>query len=160
MPARLSKRERESFLTGRRVAVLITIAPDGTPIPTPIWYIFRDGAFFFRTAENAVKTQNIRRDPRVSICVQDERAPYRAVVAYGNASIEDSDPQLEHDMPRHYLGAIGAIGYRSARANIEQGPELTIVVRPTRYTSTDFSADTPLAGRVWLQLKRVLPPWL
>jgi PPOX class probable F420-dependent enzyme len=160
MPARLSKRQRERFLAGRRVAVLVTIAPDGTPVPTPIWYLFRDGAFHFRTADTAAKTENVRRDARVSICVQDERAPYRAVIAYGEASIEDSDASLEHEIPRHYLGLVGAIGYKSARANIEQGEEITIVVRPTRYTTTDFSAGTPIYGRVWLQLKRVLPPWL
>jgi hypothetical protein len=34
------------------------------------------------------------------------------------------------------------------------------VVRPERMTSFDFSKETPLAGRVWLQVKRILPPWL
>jgi PPOX class probable F420-dependent enzyme len=161
MPARLSKREREKFLSGRHVAVLVTIGADGVPLPTPIWYLYRDGRFLFRTASDAVKTENVRRDPRVSICVQDERAPYRAVVAYGAATVEDADPRLERDLPRHYLGAIGAMGYHAAaREAIEQGPEVTIAVRPSRWNSMDFSAETPIYGRAWLLLKRVLPPWL
>ncbi len=157
----MSKRQREKFLAGRHVAVLVTIAPDGSPVPTPIWYLYRAGAFYFRTASDAAKTQNVRRDPRVSICVQEERAPYQALVAYGVASIEDADPRLEREIPRHYLGAIGAMGYHaSAREAIEQGPEITLVVRPQRITTTDFAAETPLYGRAWLLLKRVLPPWL
>ena len=157
----MSKQQREEFLDARRVAVLITIAPDGTPVPTPIWYIYRDGAFYFRSAVNAIKTRNIQRDARVSICVQDERAPYRACVAYGVASVEAADAGLERDMPKRYLGAVGAMGYRaSASEAIEQGPEITIVVRPSRYTTSDFNADTPFYGRAWLFVKRALPPWL
>jgi PPOX class probable F420-dependent enzyme len=158
----MSRKQREQFLSGRHVAVLVTIADDGAPVPSPIWYLYRDNAFYFRTAGDAVRTQNIRRDARVSICVQDERAPYRALVAYGTASIEDANERLARELPRHYLGAIGAIGYQAAaRATIEQGAEeITLVVRPTRITTTDFSAETPLYGRAWLMLKRVLPPWL
>ena len=156
----MSKRQRESFLGGRRIAVLITIADDGTPVPTPIWYVYRDGAFYFRSADDAVKTRNIRRDPRVSICVQDERPPYRVCVGYGEAAIEPSDDRLVDEMPRRYLGAVGAMGYRANAESIQQGPEITIVVRPSRYTTTDFTPDAPMYARLWLLMKRVLPPWL
>ena len=161
MPARLSKQARDAFLAGRHVAVLVTIAADGAPVPTPIWYAYRDGAFLFRTAGDAAKTENIRRDPRVSVCVQDERPPYRAVIAYGRAEILASDASLAQEMPRRYLGFVGAIGYRAAASSaIEQGTEVTLAVRPERFTSFDFSAETPAVGRLWLILKRVLPPWL
>jgi PPOX class probable F420-dependent enzyme len=161
MPARLSKEERERFLAGRHVAVLVTIGEDGAPVPGPIWYRYRDGAFYFRTADDAVRTKNIRRDPRVSICVQDERPPYKAIVAYGRATIEPAEQGLAEELPRHYLGMIGAIGYKQAAARaIEQGPEVTLVVRPDRITSFDFTPETPAYGRAWLTLKRILPPWL
>ena len=161
MPARLSSAQRERFLAGRHVAVLVTIAPDGRPVPTPIWYLYRDGLFYFRTAGNAVKTENIRRDPRVSICIQDERPPYKAVIVQGTAEIREGLDWLDREIPRHYLGAVGAIGYRrTARQQIEQRPEVALVVRPERITSFDFSADTPLFGRLWLLLRRVLPAWI
>jgi PPOX class probable F420-dependent enzyme len=161
MPARLSKSQREKLLAGRHVAVLVTIGRDGAPVSTPIWYLYRDGAFYFRTAGDAIKTENVRRDPRVSVCVQDERAPYRSLVATGRATIAEAQDWLGRDMPRHYLGFAGAIGYRAAaREAIEQGPEIAIVVRPERIVTSDFSAETPFVGRVWLFVKRVLPPWL
>jgi PPOX class probable F420-dependent enzyme len=161
MPARLSKSQREQFLSGRHVAVLVTILADGSPLPTPIWYLYRDGVFYFRTASNAIKTENIRRDPRVSICVQDERAPYKSIIARGTAEIVDSLDWLGREIPRHYLGIVGAIGYRAAaREQIEQGPEVTLVVRPEHMTSSDFATETPIVGRIWLLVKRILPPWL
>ena len=161
MPTRLSTIQREQFLSGRHVAVLVTICADGSPLPTPIWYLYRDGVFYFRTASDAIKTDNIRRDPRVSICIQDERAPYKSVTVLGTAEIADSLDWLGSEIPRHYLGFVGAIGYRSvARAQIEQGPEVALVVRPERMTSSDFAAETPIAGRIWLLFKRMLPPWL
>jgi PPOX class probable F420-dependent enzyme len=161
MPARLSSSERDRFLRGRHVAVLVTLNRDGSPQPTPIWYLYRDGVFFFRTAADAVKTENIRRDPRVSICVQDERPPYKAVIARGRAEIAGAEDWLARDLPRHYLGAVGAMGYeRAARTLVEQGSEVTLTVRPQGFITTDFSAETPLLGKVWLVVKRVLPPWL
>jgi PPOX class probable F420-dependent enzyme len=160
VPSRLSKEEQGRFLAGRHVAVLVTIGEHGAPVPSPIWYLYRDGAFFFRTSENAIKTRNIRRDPRVSICVQDERPPYRAITVYGRAEVAPADERLANELPQHYLGLVGAIGYKQAAQAIEQGTEITLVVRPDRITSFDFTPATPVYGRVWLMLKRVLPPWL
>jgi PPOX class probable F420-dependent enzyme len=161
MPGRLTPPQRERFLRGRHVAVLTTLAADGAPVPTPIWYLYRDGAFYFRTASDAVKTENVRRDPRVSICVQDEQPPYKAIIAHGRAEIDEQQEWLGRKMPRHYLGFIGAIGYeRTAREAVQQGPEIALVVRPDRWSSFDFAAETPLIGRVWLLVRRVLPPWL
>jgi PPOX class probable F420-dependent enzyme len=161
MPAHLRGSARDRFLRGRHVAVLTTVAEDGSPVSTPIWYLYRDGVFYFRTAESAVRTRHIRRDPRVSICVQDERPPYKSVTASGAAEIRPGDDRLARLMPRRYLGFIGGIGYQLAsRGAIETGEEVTLAVRPRRYLSSDFTPETPAFGRVWLQLKRVLPPWL
>jgi len=161
MPGRLSRQQRERFLRGRHVAVLTTIGADGAPVPTPIWYLYRDGCFYFRTATDAIKTENVRHDPRVSICVQDERPPYKAVIAHGTARIEAPRASLGHQVARHYLGFIGALGYeRMAREEVERGDEVTLIVRPERWSSFDFSAGRPRIGRLWLSVRRFLPPWL
>jgi hypothetical protein len=43
---------------------------------------------------------------------------------------------------------------------VEQSAEITLVVRPERVVTQDFSAEMPLVGRLWLLAKRLLPPWL
>jgi len=161
MPRKLSKSEREAFLRGRHVAVLSTIGPAGQPVLTPIWYLYRDGRILMRTGAQAIKTLNISRDTRVTICVQDERAPYKSVTIYGKASIESHRPGLGPTIARHYLGALGGAVYmQAARGAIEESDEVTLIVTPERFVTQDFSPETPLIGRVWLVMKRILPPWL
>lgn len=162
MPARLSRAQRERFLNGRHVAVLVTIGADGRPIPTPIWYRYRDGLLYFRTASDAVKAENVRRDPRVSVCIQDEQPPYKALIVHGTAELRPGDERLAAEIPRHYLGLVGAMGYEQAARSAIEGAaeEILIAVRPERYASFDFAPDTPLVGRLWLLVKRALPPWL
>jgi len=161
MPRRFSKPEVERFLRGRWVAVLGTIGPDGAPVLTPIWYIYGDGHLLMRTDKQSVKAKNIGRDPRVTVCVQDERPPYASVTIHGKAAIEPAREELGAQMAKHYLGAAGAAGYERAAAEaIEQGEEVTLVVTPERVLSQDFSQETPWYGKAWLVLKRVLPPGL
>jgi hypothetical protein len=62
---------------------------------------------------------------------------------------------------KYYLGAVGAAGYvRAARQAIEQSEEITLAVTPERVLTPDFAPETPWFGKVWLVLKRALPPQL
>jgi hypothetical protein len=161
MPRRFSKAEVDRFLHGRRVAVLGTIGPDGAPVLTPIWYLYRDGHLLMRTDNQSVKAKNIARDPRVTVCVQDERPPYASATVYGKAAIEPAREELGPAMAKHYLGAVGAAGYQRAAAEAIEGAgaeEVTVVVTPERVLTQDYSQETPWFGKAWLTLKRVLPP--
>ncbi|HET9476259.1 MAG TPA: PPOX class F420-dependent oxidoreductase [Dehalococcoidia bacterium] len=161
MPKRLKRDEWERFLRGRRVGVLATISADGTPVLTPIWYLYRRGLLLVRTGKESVKARNIQRDPRVTVCVQDERPPYASVTVYGRAAIGPDRGGLIVEIARHYLGGIAGAAYvRGVAEGVQQSAEITIAVTPERVLTQDFSADTPAFGRAWLLLKRVLPPWL
>ncbi len=161
MPKRLSRAEWERFLHGRHVCVLATIGPSGEPVLTPIWYLYRDSRIVVRTGAASIKALNVARDPRVTVCVQDERPPYKSVTVYGRAVIEPDQQGLAADIASHYLGAVGAAAYlRVSRTAIEQSEEITLVVTPERVLTQDFSAETPWFGKLWLLAKRFLPPGL
>ena len=54
-----------------------TLMKDGSPQVTPVWVDF-DGKFVrINSAKGRVKDKNIRRDPRVSVSLQDPQNPYR-----------------------------------------------------------------------------------
>ena len=55
---------------------------------TPIWYIYRDGGILTRTGKESVRARNIAHNPRVNVCVQDERPACASVTVCGQASIE------------------------------------------------------------------------
>jgi PPOX class probable F420-dependent enzyme len=161
MPKRLSKSEVRRFLRARRVGVLATIGKDGGPVLTPIWYLPRGGKLLMRTSRASVKAQNILRDPRVSLCVQDERPPYASVTVYGTAEIEEERPGLAFDIAKRYLGRIAGRAYLQIAADaVEQGEEVIIALTPQRTLTQDFSQETPLYAQLWLKAKRFLPPGL
>src|SRR6266404_5903219 len=60
-----------------------TLMKDGSPQVTPIWVDY-DGKFVrFNSAKGRVKDKNVRRDPRVSISLQDPANPYRYLEILG-----------------------------------------------------------------------------
>jgi PPOX class probable F420-dependent enzyme len=54
-----------------------TIMKDGSPQVTPVWVDFDGKHVRFNSAKGRVKDKNIRRDPRVSVSLQDPANPYR-----------------------------------------------------------------------------------
>jgi PPOX class probable F420-dependent enzyme len=162
MPSSLPEPEIERFLRGRRVGVLTTIGASGMPLQTPVWYLYRDGRLYVRTNSLSAKVRNIRRDPRVSLCVQDEYPPYRGVTITGRAEVQADQPEKSALMSRHYLGVVAGFFYMRlrTRAQIEDDPDTLVMIEPNRKRGWDYRPQTPYIGRVWLAIKRILPPWL
>ena len=60
-----------------------TLMKDGSPQVTPVWVDY-DGKYVrINSAKGRVKDKNIRRDPRVSVSLQDPQNPYRYVEIRG-----------------------------------------------------------------------------
>ena len=73
-----------AFLAETRFAVLATINPNGTPQLTTMWYELQGDEIMMNTRVGRAKEQNLRRDPRISICVEDG---YRYVTLSGTARL-------------------------------------------------------------------------
>ena len=80
----------------------------------------------------------------------------------GTAAVQPEQPELSARMSRHYLGAIAGFFYLRLRTlpEIEDDPDTIVVIEPERKYGWDYRPQTPLVGRLWLGLKRALPPWL
>jgi PPOX class probable F420-dependent enzyme len=80
------------FLTARpaRTAKLATTRADGRPHVAPVWYaVDEDGSLLLTTGARTVKGRNLRRDPRVAVCVEDDRPPFSFVVIEGTAILDE-----------------------------------------------------------------------
>jgi len=78
----------QGTLTGK----LATVKKDGSPHVVPIWFVLDDGEnniedIIFTTHHNSIKSKNINRDNRISICVDDQTPPFSFVTAFGVAEI-------------------------------------------------------------------------
>lgn len=84
-----------AFLEEKRFAVLATTNRDGTPQQTVMWYELRDGHIMMNTARGRVKDRNLRRDRRISICVEDGT---RFVTIAGTAELNDDQSVAQADI--------------------------------------------------------------
>jgi PPOX class probable F420-dependent enzyme len=89
MTAVLSEKARE-FLRGRHFAALATINKDGTPQLTAMWYLLEDDTIVMNTKIKRIKERNMRRDPRISVCILEG---YSYVTASGRVEMID-DPEI------------------------------------------------------------------
>lgn len=79
-----------AFLNETQFAVLATLAADGAPQQTTMWYELRGDTIMMNSTLDRVKTRNIQRDGRISICVADG---YKYVTIAGRATLVD-DPAI------------------------------------------------------------------
>jgi len=112
--AKLSEQAR-AFLNEKRFAVLATLNRDGTVQQTTMWYLLEDDTIVMNTKAGRLKERNMRRDPRISICVEDG---YNYVTIAGNVEMID-DPEIAqrdiHRLATRYHGE-----ERAARQMAEQ----------------------------------------
>lgn len=95
----MTEDEVRAFLTeGTRTAKLATVREDGRPHVAPIWFVLdeeHDDDIVFTTWATSAKGRNLRRDHRVSLCVDDQTPPYSHVVIEGTVELSiDPDEML------------------------------------------------------------------
>ncbi len=125
--------EYKQFLSkGTRTGKLATVRKDGRPHVTPIWFEIDGDELVFTTWHESVKAVNMRHDPRVSICVDEEIPPFAFVIFEGTVTIkEDADERAywARRIAVRYMGEELADAY--GKRNSVEG-ELVVRVQPTK----------------------------
>lgn len=85
-----TKEQQEAFLAERRNATIASINKDGTPQVTPVVYYWDGAAFYISVTKETVKYKNIKRDPRISIIV-DDVLDHHCVIAKGKAILQEDN---------------------------------------------------------------------
>jgi PPOX class probable F420-dependent enzyme len=86
-----------AFLEEPRFAVMATINASGTPQLTVMWYalLADQDVVVLNATRGLLKERNLRRDPRMSLCVEDGM---RYVTLEGRAEIVDDRAQQEREV--------------------------------------------------------------
>lgn len=130
--AQLSAEVIEFLTSGQRTGKLGYTAADGRPLVVPIWYVLLDGQIAFTTGGKSAKARALARDPRVVLCVDDERPPYAFAQVQGVAEVgQDLDElyRVAAACGARYLGADRADEF--GKRNGVPG-ELVVRIRPTK----------------------------
>lgn len=122
-----------AFLSeGTRTAKLAYVASDGRPLVAPVWFIVDGQELVFNTGKDTAKGRALARDPRVAICVDDERPPFSFVQIQGIATLGEDPDELRDTATRlggRYMGEDRAEEY--GRRNGVPG-ELVVRITPTK----------------------------
>jgi Pyridoxamine 5'-phosphate oxidase len=87
-------------------AVLGLHRRDGSILLTPVWHLFRQGAFYFQVPGGDRKISILRNDPRCTMLVAENERPYRAIEASGEGRMSTEDyPELGIEIVRRYVEA-------------------------------------------------------
>ncbi|MEO1057954.1 MAG: TIGR03618 family F420-dependent PPOX class oxidoreductase [Actinomycetota bacterium] len=150
----------ERFLAQRRIATLAYLRRDGRPNQAPIWYTVRDGVFYMSTVTDGVKHRALQRNPQVSLSIQDERPPYRAVIVDGIAELAPRDPDNDptEGMAVRYFGKVAAATYDRMTEEVYARSGLTIItVVPTDVKGFDNTNALSAGERAFTRVRELLP---
>jgi len=137
----------QDTLTGK----LATVRIDGSSHVVPIWFVLdnenskrrrRIGDIIFTTDSTSAKANNIRRDNRVSICIDDQTRPFSFITIFGTAKIHTYKQKevlkWATKIAERYMGKKNAEAY--GRRNSGEGAVLV------RIKSTRIIAEKDIAG--------------
>ncbi len=124
-----------------KTAKLAVVRADGAPHVAPVWVDLDGDQIVFMTSAQTIKGKAILRDPRVSLCWDDERPPFSFLTVAGLAQTSvDPDELLRWSIRigGRYMGADRAQEY--GRRN-SVPPEMLVRVTPTKIVAKVDIAD-------------------
>ena len=133
--------EMDAFLQEPRMARIATTNPDGSPHVVPLLYLFNpdDASFFISTGNDSVSVRNLRRNPAFSICIDDDEAPFRAVVVEGKARISEgmgTDHEGLKSVVDHFFGPDMWANY--VNTPIAQKTRVRVTMVPSKWKWWDY----------------------
>lgn len=100
-------------LEGEAVVWLTTVAPGGTPQPSPVWFLWSGGEILVLSQPGKPKLRNIAANPRVSLNFNSDPAGGRVSIIHGTARVDDA-PLTGAELAAYtakYTTAIQRLGY-------------------------------------------------
>ena len=114
------------------VAWLVTVTPDGTPMPTPVWFWWDGESMLVYSQAGKPKLRNIETNPHVAVALRTDRLGSELAVITGDAVVDRSAPKAaDHsDYIEKYRSEIVRLG--SDPATFAAGFSVPIRITPTR----------------------------
>ena len=95
-----------------RIVWLTTVGPDGTPQPSPVWFLWDGDTVLIRSQPSTPKVRSIEQRPRVSLSFNSTPNGGDVVILTGDASV-DTDAaaaRLDPAYVEKYSGGLQSIG--------------------------------------------------
>jgi PPOX class probable F420-dependent enzyme len=138
----MNQAQIEEFLRVPRFAIVGTNRVNGPPQLTPVWYLYQDDQIYITMYVKSAKYRNLRRDPRIGVCIAGDNPDARAVMIYGTVefAFEGSswvDKIVWKLVRRYYDNDVEAQSYMDSTA--AEGESALAVVTPEKVIAQDFN---------------------
>jgi PPOX class probable F420-dependent enzyme len=122
----------ERRLRDEEVVWLVTTNRDGSPEPSPVWFIWDGDTFLIYSRAGTARERNIRRNPLVSLHFDSGTNGENVVVVAGEATLPRGEPPpYEHaEYLAKYREGLSRLGMTPEQ--FAEGYPLVVRVRPTR----------------------------
>jgi PPOX class probable F420-dependent enzyme len=135
----MTREEIDAFLAEPRLCHFATVDADGHPRVRPLWYLWRDGQFWFTTRLEARHTgRDLESSPQVAVSIASEDKPYRAVIAHGRIEVAGKDQEMLLAIASRYGEPEGRRWLEHAT---EQTDRVAMRMKPETILSWDYSRE-------------------
>jgi PPOX class probable F420-dependent enzyme len=138
--AAMSHDQIAEFLRGRHHAILATTRADGSPLLSPVWYLYENDVIYAALREDSLKHRALLRDPRIAICVDAGYPTEQYVAIYGSAAVMEEDTeerrQIFWRMNRRYYDSDDEA--RHVVAEHSDWKHVLVAVTPSRITGVNL----------------------
>jgi PPOX class probable F420-dependent enzyme len=141
----MTQQEKETFLAAVHVGVLSIPREGQPPLTAPVWYGYEAGGeIWLVTGRNSRKGKLLTPGCHVSLCVQDEKPPYKYVTVEGTVSAVKPS-EIERDvrpLAHRYLGRARGDQYIATTGSAEPREEnILVCIRPRRWLAVDYAKE-------------------
>jgi PPOX class probable F420-dependent enzyme len=112
---------------------LVTVRHDGTPQPSPVWFLWEDETILIYSQPNTQKLRNIARSAKVALHLNGDQWGNDVTVITGDAQIEEHAP-IAREVPafvKKYVDDLNSAKSREDFDRIMNGYDVAIRVTPT-----------------------------
>jgi hypothetical protein len=134
----LTPAEIDTFLSQPLIAKLSTLNKDNTIHIAPLLFGYDNGDILLGTQDISRKVRNVKRNPNVTVLVDEPGPPAKGVIIYGKATL-DYDNVIEQRVLifEKYMPSDQALGFAQALAGKWQ--PVIIRVKPDHTVSFDYA---------------------
>jgi PPOX class probable F420-dependent enzyme len=134
----LSQEELVAFLNEAPLARLSSLNPDGTIHIASVYFKYDDGDILIGTQVISHKIRNIKKNPNVTVLIDNQQAPFRGVLIYGVATLEYEDVIAKRaSIFSRYMSAEDAQNSATNLAN--QFESVVVRIQPQKVISYDYT---------------------
>ena len=121
--------QAKKLIDGKNLASVATLMPDGSPQVAPVWVDREGDTVVINATVTRQRYRNLKRDPRVALCVFDMNNPYSKVLIRGRA-VEITTKGAEEHIDKLSLKYAG----RKYPDHRTDEPRVIIRLKPERVT--------------------------